>query len=244
MSERELMDELRELSRGYAEAGPEERDRRRAAAIAAAEREAAREGGEEAHSSKGGYASRAAHQPGPAATERDEAEVSRRHAEMSAAERAATAAIGAPPPVHYCHEDGRIACSESDGDVEAWTGDAHAVSCAPCRMETNHLRGAQPAFAFPAESDQAKLAAAIEQAARIVELIDEARDVEPHDRPAAAQALAAAIAATRELPDLHELHAVGAFPTPAEFAEQLAGAGSPEELARIAADLRSAVAGE
>ena len=93
-------------------------------------------------------------------------------------------------------------------------------------------------------STPAELAAAIEQAARIVELIDEARDVEPHDRPAAAQALDAAIAATRELPDLHELHAVGAFPTPAEFAEALAAAGSAEELERVAEDLRSAVAGE
>lgn len=93
-------------------------------------------------------------------------------------------------------------------------------------------------------SRTARIVDAIEQAERIEQLISDARDIEPYDRPAAAQALDEAIAATRELPDLHELHAVGAFPTPAEFAEQLAGAGSVEELERIAADLRSAVAGE
>ena len=77
-------------------------------------------------------------------------------------------------------------------------------------------------------SRTARIVDALAQADRIVDLIDEAAAVEASDRPAAAQALDEAIAATRELPDLHELHAVGAFPTPAEFAEQLAGAGSAE----------------
>ena len=87
-------------------------------------------------------------------------------------------------------------------------------------------------------SRTARIVDALAQADRIVDLIDEAAAVEASDRPAAAQALDEAIAATRELPDLHELHAVGAFPTPAEFAEQLAGAGSAAERERIAADLR------
>ena len=93
-------------------------------------------------------------------------------------------------------------------------------------------------------SRTARIVDALAQAERIEQLIRDARDVELSDRPTASQLLNEAIAATRELHDLHELHAVGAFPTPAEFAEQLAGAGSAEELERIAADLRSAVAGE
>ena len=86
-------------------------------------------------------------------------------------------------------------------------------------------------------SRTAHIVDALAQADRIEQLIREARAVEPHDRPSASQLLDEAIAATRELPDLHELHAVGAFPTPAEFAEQLASAGSAEERERIAADL-------
>ena len=42
-----------------------------------------------------------------------------------------------------------------------------------------------------------------------------ARVVEQSDRPSASQLLDEAIAATRQLPDLHELHAVGAFPVSA-----------------------------
>ena len=87
-------------------------------------------------------------------------------------------------------------------------------------------------------SRTARIVDALAQAERIEQLIRDARDIELSDRPTASQLLDEAIAATRELPDLHELHAVGAFPTPAEFAEQLAGAGSVEELERIAADLR------
>ena len=77
-------------------------------------------------------------------------------------------------------------------------------------------------------SRTARIVDALAQAERIEQLIRDARDVELSDRPTASQLLDEAIAATRELPDLHELHAVGAFPTPAEFAEQLAGAGSIE----------------
>ena len=58
-------------------------------------------------------------------------------------------------------------------------------------------------------SRTARIVDALAQAERIEQLIRDARDIEPHDRPAAAQALDEAIAATRELPDLHELHAVG-----------------------------------
>ena len=87
-------------------------------------------------------------------------------------------------------------------------------------------------------SRTARIVDALAQADRIEQLIRDAHAVELSDRPTASQLLDEAIAATRQLPDLHELHAVGAFPTPAEFAEQLAGAGSDEERERIAADLR------
>ena len=88
-------------------------------------------------------------------------------------------------------------------------------------------------------SRTARIVDALAQADRIAQLIREARDIELSDRPTASQLLDEAIAATRELPDLHELHAVGAFPTPAEFADQLLDAGSDyTALERIAADLR------
>ena len=94
-------------------------------------------------------------------------------------------------------------------------------------------------------SRTARIVDALAQADRIEQLISDARDVELSDRPTASQLLDEAIAATRELPDLHELHAVGAFPTPAEFADQLLDAGSDyAALERHAADLRSAIAGE
>ena len=66
-------------------------------------------------------------------------------------------------------------------------------------------------------SRTARVVDAIEQAERITQLISDARDIEPYDRPAAAQALDEAITATRQLPDLHELHA-----------SELAGTGSAE----------------
>ena len=87
-------------------------------------------------------------------------------------------------------------------------------------------------------SRTARIVDALAQADRIEQLIRDAHAVELSDRPTASQLLDEAIAATRQLPDLHELHAVGAFPTPTEFAEQLAGAGSAAERERIAADLR------
>ena len=54
----------------------------------------------------------------------------------------------------------------------------------------------------------------MEQAERIEQLIRNAHAVELSDRPTASQLLDEAIAATRQLPDLHELHAVGAFRHP------------------------------
>ena len=88
-------------------------------------------------------------------------------------------------------------------------------------------------------SRTARIVDALAQADRIEQLIRDAHAVELSDRPTASQLLEEAIAATRQLPDLHELHAVGAFPTPAEFADQLLDAGSDyTALERIAADLR------
>ena len=75
-------------------------------------------------------------------------------------------------------------------------------------------------------SRTARVVDALEQAERIEQLINDALAVERSDRPSASQLLDEAIAATRELPDLHELHPVGAFPTPAELADQLTDAGS------------------
>ena len=77
-------------------------------------------------------------------------------------------------------------------------------------------------------SRAARVVDALEQAERIEQLISDALAVERSDRPSASQLLDEAIAAPRELPGLHELHAVGAFPTPAELADQLADAGSAE----------------
>ena len=77
-------------------------------------------------------------------------------------------------------------------------------------------------------SRSARVVDAIEQAERIEQLINDAIAVEQSDRPSASQLLDEATAATRGLPDLHELHAVGAFPTPAELAGQLTDAGSAE----------------
>ena len=78
-------------------------------------------------------------------------------------------------------------------------------------------------------SRTARVVDAQEQAERIEQLISDALAVERSDRPSASQLLAAAAAAaTRELPDFHELHPVGAFPTPAELADQLIDAGSAE----------------
>ena len=57
-------------------------------------------------------------------------------------------------------------------------------------------------------SRTARIVDALAQADNIAQLISEARAVELHDRPSASQLLDEAIAATRELPDLHELHAV------------------------------------
>ena len=70
-------------------------------------------------------------------------------------------------------------------------------------------------------SRTARVVDAQEQAERIEQLINDALAIERSDRPSASQLLDEAIAATRQLPDLHELHAVGAFPTPAELADQL-----------------------
>ena len=58
-------------------------------------------------------------------------------------------------------------------------------------------------------SRTARIVDALAQAERIEQLIRDARDVELSDRPTASQLLDEAIAATRQLPDLHELHAVG-----------------------------------
>ncbi len=77
-------------------------------------------------------------------------------------------------------------------------------------------------------SRTARVVDAQEQAERIEQLISDALAVERSDRPSASQLLDDAAAATRELPDLHELHPVGAFPTPAELADQLTDAGSAE----------------
>ena len=77
-------------------------------------------------------------------------------------------------------------------------------------------------------SRTARVVDALEQAERIEQLISDALAVERSDRPSASQLLDEAIAATRQLPDFHELHAVGAFPTPAELADQLIDAGSDE----------------
>ena len=71
-------------------------------------------------------------------------------------------------------------------------------------------------------SRTARVVDALEQAERIEQLINDALAVEQSDRPSASQLLDAAIAATRQLP------AVGAFPTPAELADQLTDAGSAE----------------
>lgn len=71
-------------------------------------------------------------------------------------------------------------------------------------------------------SRTARVVDAQEQAERIEQLINDALAVERSDRPSASQLLDEAIAATREL------HPVGAFPTPAELADQLTDAGSAE----------------
>ena len=93
-------------------------------------------------------------------------------------------------------------------------------------------------------SRTARVIDALEQAERIEQLINDAIAVERSDRPSASQLLDEAIAATRELPDLHELHPVGAFPTPAELAAQLTDAGSAEiDLSELGGGARGSSAG-
>ena len=93
-------------------------------------------------------------------------------------------------------------------------------------------------------SRSARVIDALEQAARIEQLINDAIAVERSDRPSASQLLDEAIAAPRELPDLHELHPVGAFPTPAELAAQLTDAGNAEiDLSELGDGARGPSAG-
>lgn len=105
------------------------------------------------------------------------------------------------------------------------------------------LDGGDPDPASGSSTPQ-QITSAITEAERIGRMVEQAQTLYTIDRRAAAELLEEITEAVGNLPDLHELHAVGAFPSPAEFADAVRDAEDPDDLERIVADLDRAVRGD